>query len=201
MAMGNIFSRSDEDQSRSAARDAKLEAQKIKAFSGNYMDWKLWKKQTKAAFGTTRLTGILDNADSAAKHQAENELVFLHLQVAIAEGHAAHLVDQFEATLDGYLAWQALTEWYDGDTVRHKLAEELRQALENLRLQSTTSASDYINKFKLYTNQLSVIPGESMPTSTLILLLLWNIQDDSYKNLIKQLHYNNAGLDECINQI
>ena len=48
------------------------------------MDWKLWKKQTKAAFGTTRLTGILD----AAKHQAENELVFLHLQVAIDEGHA-----------------------------------------------------------------------------------------------------------------
>ena len=52
--------------------------------------------------------------------------MFLHLQVAIAEGHAAHLVDQFEGTLNGYLAWQALTEWHDGDTVRHKLAEELR---------------------------------------------------------------------------
>ena len=74
------------------------------------MDWKLWKKQTKAAFGTTRLTGILDDADYAAKHQAENELVFLHLQVAVAEGHAAHLVDQFEETLNGHLVWQALTE-------------------------------------------------------------------------------------------
>ena len=90
------------------------------------MDWKLWKKQTKAAFRTTRLTSILDNANYAGKHQAENKLVFLHLQGAIAEGHAAHLVDQFETTLDGYLAWQALTEWYNGDTVRHKLAEELR---------------------------------------------------------------------------
>ena len=88
--MGNIYSRLDEEQTRSAARDVKLEVQKIKAFSGNYMDWKLWKKQTKAAFGTTRLTGILDDADYAAKHQAENELVFLHLQVAIAKGYAAH---------------------------------------------------------------------------------------------------------------
>ena len=124
--MGNIFSRLDEEQPRSAAKDVKLEVQKIKVFSGNYMDWKLWKKQTKAAFGTTRLTSILDDADYAAKHQAENELVFLHLQVSIAEGHAAHLKDQFETTLDGYLAWQALTEWYDGDAVRHKLVEELR---------------------------------------------------------------------------
>ena len=136
--MGNIISRSDEDQPRSVARDVKLEVQKIKAFSGNYMDWKLWKKQTKAAFGTTRLTGILDDADYAAKHQAKNKIVLLLLQVAIAEGHASHLVDQFEGTLDGYLAWQALTEWYDGDTVRHKLAEELRWAWENLRLQVQT---------------------------------------------------------------
>ena len=89
----------------------------------------------------TRLTGILDNADYAAEHQAENELVFLHLQVAIAKGHSVHLVDQFEGTLNEYLAWQALTEWYDGDTVRHELAEELRWAPENLRLQSTTSAT------------------------------------------------------------
>ena len=58
------------------ARDVKLKAQKIKAFSGNYMDWKLWKNQTKAAFGTTRLTGTLDDAEYAAKYQAENELVF-----------------------------------------------------------------------------------------------------------------------------
>ena len=92
-------------------------------------------------------------------------------------------------------------EWYDGGTVGHELAEELRLALESLRLQSTASASDYVNKFKLYTNQLSAILGKSMPTSALILLLLQNIKDNSYKNLIKQLHYNNAGLDECINQI
>ena len=48
----------------------------LKAFSGNYMDWKWWKKQTKVAFGTTRLTGIFDDANCAAEHQAENELVF-----------------------------------------------------------------------------------------------------------------------------
>ena len=120
--MGNILSRLDEEQPRSAARDVKLEVQKIKAFSGNY-----GKSKPRLHLGTTRLTsGILDDADYAAKHQAENELEFLHLQVTVAEGHAAHLVDQFATTLDGYLVWQALTEWYDGDTVRHKLAEELR---------------------------------------------------------------------------
>ena len=64
-----------------------------------------------------------------------------------------------------------------------------------------TSASNYINKFKLFTNQLSAIPGESMPTSALTSQLLWNIKDDSYKNLVEQLCYNNTGLDECINQI
>ena len=30
---------------------------------------------------------------------------------------------------------------------------------------------------------------------------LVSIKDNSYKNLVKQLHYNNTGLYECINQI
>ena len=111
------------------------------------MEWKLWKKTTKAAFQTTRLNSILEDADYAFEHKTENELVYSHLQVAVAEGYASHLVDQHEETRDGHAAWVSLTEWYDGDTIRHETSEELRQSLENLRLHPGTSGSDYVNKF------------------------------------------------------
>ena len=90
------------------------------------MEWKLWKKTTKAAFRTTRLNSVLEDADYALKHVTENELIYSHLQVAVAEGYASHLVDQHEETRDGHVAWVSLMEWYDGDTICHKTSEELR---------------------------------------------------------------------------
>ena len=142
--MGNIFGR---EALQSAARDVKLEVQKIKPFSGSHMEWKLWKKTTKAAFRTTQLNSVLEDADYALEHVTENELVYSHLQVAVTEGYASHLVDQQEETRDGHAVWVSLTEWYDRDTIRHETSEELRRSLDNLRLHPGMSGSDYVNKF------------------------------------------------------
>ena len=88
--MGNIFGG---ETTQSTAWDVKLEAQKIKPFLGSHMEWKLWKKTTKAASQTTRLNSILQDKDHALEHEMESELVYPYLQVTIAESYATHLVD------------------------------------------------------------------------------------------------------------
>ena len=98
--MGNIFGR---EAIQSAAWDVKFKAQKIKPFSGSHMEWKLWKKTTKAAFWTTRLNSVLKDADYALEHVTKNELIYSHLQVTVAEGYASHLVNQHEETRNGMM--------------------------------------------------------------------------------------------------
>ena len=84
---------------------------------------------------------------------------------------------------------------------RHETSEELRRSLKNLRLHPGTSGSDYVNKFRLYTNDLNSIPDEAMPISALTSMFLRNIKDPSYTPIVEQLRFNNASLSECINQI
>jgi hypothetical protein len=63
------------------------------------------------------------------------------------EGVAYHLVSKHEDTKNGYAAWKSLVDWSDGDMIQNETAENLRNKLENLRLHTGVSASEYINKF------------------------------------------------------
>ena len=55
-------------------------------------------------------------------------------------------------------------EWYNGDTIHHETSEELMRSLDNPRLHTRTSGSDYVNKSWLYTNELN---SQAMPISAL----------------------------------
>ena len=76
--------------------NVKLQAQQVSAFNGNAIKWRTWKKRTRAAIETAGLLQILDSKDYAKKNVMDNETVFHFLQVATADGNAAHLVDAHE---------------------------------------------------------------------------------------------------------
>jgi hypothetical protein len=77
-----------------------------------------------------------------------NKVVYLQLAAATVEGVAYHLVLKVEETKDGRAAWRNLVEWYDRDMILIlETAENLQNKLDNLRLNTGVSESEYINKF------------------------------------------------------
>ncbi|MGH7954775.1 MAG: hypothetical protein ACREOZ_02320 [Gloeomargaritales cyanobacterium] len=122
----------------------KMKAVEIQKFDGQHHKWKKWKKLTMAAFGSCEWDRVLSDGAFATAHKKMNSLVYLQLQVAVADGGAAHLVDQYESVRDGHASWQNLVIWYDGDTMRQETGIELRQKQLRLRLLPGRSADDYI---------------------------------------------------------
>ena len=87
----------------------KLEAQKIRDFSGLTMDWTKWKNRTECAFHGSGQGEILTDSEYAKGHPIMNRTVYAQLSVATSDGTSHHLVKQYDNDRDGYKAWQALS--------------------------------------------------------------------------------------------
>ena len=134
-------------------------------------------------------------------HSKMNKIVFSQLAVATVDGTAFHIVRQFNDEKDGYKAWKALIEWYEGDVVKNETAEELRQKLESLNLHSNVTASHYVNRFLTLFHDLNRIPGEEVSDSHAVYLFLRNIHDNEYASTVLYLRNTNASMKECVNII
>ena len=64
----------------------------------------------KAAIGTAGMLRVLEDQEYAKTHKVDNEPIFHLLQVATADGNAAHLVDKHEPEKDGHSAYQELVK-------------------------------------------------------------------------------------------
>ena len=179
----------------------KLEAQKIKEFPGHYEQWPKWKSRTECAFDGSGYEKVLTSKHFAAKYEKMNRVVYSQLAVATVDGTAHHLVKQFEHIKDGNAAWAALCEWYDGDVVRNETAETLRDKLENTRLTTTTTASEFVNDFLMRHQELEKIPREGLSKSHVVWLFLRNILDPEYAITVTYLRNSNADLGGCVTGI
>ena len=56
---------------------------------------------------------IMDDEEYTGRHTVDNKTIFHLLQVATADGNAAHLVDTFEDERDSRLAYQDIVSWYE----------------------------------------------------------------------------------------
>ena len=196
--MGASFSNNlNSDLKRS---NVKLQAQQVSSFNGKAIKWRSWKKRTRAAIGTAGMLEILDSADYAEKHHIDNETVFHLLQVATADGNAAHLVDAFEDSKDGHAAYNELVSWYEGDDMTNETAEDVRAKLDGIQLNTRTSASEYINYFQLYTKQLEEL-GEQYTESKTVQMFLSQITDPDYESTREICIENKYKIDECIERI
>ena len=106
--MGIYQSKDNEALKRS---NVKLQAQTITPFNRSTVKWHTWKKKTRAAIKTAGILKILDEEDYANRNSADNETVFHLLQVATSDGNAAHLVDKYEESSNGQMAYQELIKY------------------------------------------------------------------------------------------
>lgn len=195
--MGIYQSRDNEALKRS---NVKLQAQSITPFDGSAIKWHTWKKKTRAAIGTAGLLKIFDDEDYANRNSADNETVFHLLQVATSDGNAAHLVDKYEESSDGRMAYQELIKWYEGDELTTETAEDIRSKLDKTMLTSSTSASEYINNFLQYTKLLDDL-GEAYTSSKTISNFLNQIKDPDYSATKESCIEDKLNLDQCIERI
>lgn len=178
----------------------KLQAQSMPAFNGDPHKWQMWKKRARATIGSAGYLNILDQENYAERNRMKNETVFHLLQNATVEGHAAHLVDQFESERDGRAAYQALCAWYEGDKQKNSTAEDIRVKLDNNVLSTKKSASQFINKFKTYNQQLKDL-GEAYTTSKIVSIFLEKITDPDYEHVVELCLAQNSTIEECIQQV
>jgi hypothetical protein len=97
----------------------KLEAQKIKDFTGGHEDWAKWKSRTQCAFSGSGYERVLEDEVYTAMYERLNKVVYSQLAAATVEGVAYHLVSKHEDTKNGYAAWKSLLDWYDGDMIQN----------------------------------------------------------------------------------
>ena len=176
----------------------KLEAQKVKDFSGDANEWQKWKSRTECAFDGSGYENILKDEEYAEDNERQNKIVYSQLAAATVDGIAHHLVKAHEDTKDGHAAWKSLCEWYDGDVVQSETADELRSKLDTLKLHSGTTAGQYINKFLMWYSDIAKIPGESLSPSHGVYLFLKNITDPDYKTTVEICQNNGADLNACV---
>jgi hypothetical protein len=74
----------------------KLEAQKIKDFSGGHEDWAKWKSRTQCAFSGSGYKRVLEDEVYAAMNDCLNKVVYSQLAAATVDGVAYHLVSKHE---------------------------------------------------------------------------------------------------------
>jgi hypothetical protein len=127
-----------------------------------------------------------------------NKVVYLQVAAATVEGVVYHLVSKVEVTKDGHAAWRNLVEWYNRDIIVNETAENLRNKLDNLRLNTGVSVSKYINKFLAWFWDLEKIKGEGLSPGHALHLFLKNFMDDDYKTSVTYCNKTGCSLDLCI---
>ena len=154
----------------------------------------------KAAVGTAGMLRVIQDEEYAKSHPVDNETIYHLLQVATADGHAAHLVDMHENDKDGYSAYQELVRWFEGDELTTETAEDVRSKIDKLNLSTRITASQYINSFLQHQKHLEELKEEYTPSKT-VTIFLTQITDPDYGPTVEHCLENKLHLRECIDRI
>ena len=74
-------------------------------------------------------------------------MVYSQLAVSTVGGTSYRIIKKYEDNNNGYGAWKALFDLYDGNAVKNKTADYLKSKLGIYYLTSTSNAAQYINNF------------------------------------------------------
>ena len=97
----------------------------MKEFNGNLVMWQKWKSKTECAFDGSGYKKVLSSQAYAESNKKRNKLVYSQLSATTVNGTAHYLLKKFTKSKDRYAAWQALTNWYDGDQIKNETAEDI----------------------------------------------------------------------------
>ena len=177
--------------------NVKLQAHRIVAYHGDSLKWHSWNKKMRAAVGTAGMLKVLENNEYATKNIIDNETIFHLLQVATADGNAAHLVDMHENDKSGHLAYQELVKWFEGDELTTETAEDVRAKMDKLSLTTKNTASQYINQFLQHKKHLEELKEEYTPSNT-VNIFLTQITDPDYEIMVEHYLENRVDIKTCI---
>ena len=154
----------------------------------------------KAAVGTAGMLKVIEDEDYSSSYVIDNETVLHLLQEASADGNAAHLVDMYKDEKDGYLAYQELVRWYEGDELTSETPEDVRSKMDKLSLSTKTSASQYINQFLQHKKHLDELK-EGYTASKTVSIFLSQVTDLDYELTVEHCIENKLDINECIERI
>ena len=86
---------------------------------GEMNEWQKWKSRTEYAFNGSGYKRVFIYATWAAWNTHMNQVVYSQLTVVTILGTAHHLIKKDENNKNGYGAWNALSECYDGGAVKN----------------------------------------------------------------------------------
>ena len=195
--MGSFNSTQNEFSKRS---NVKLQAQQMVAYDGSSIKWHSWNKKMKAAIGAAGMLRIIEDKKYAESNPVDSETIFHLLQVATADGQAAHLVDMHENNKDGYAAYQELMRWFEGDELTTETAEDVRSKMDKLNLSTRNTAGQYINSFLQHKKHLEELKEEYTPSKT-VTIFLTQITDPDYASTVEHCLENKLQIRECIDRI
>lgn len=180
----------------------KLTATSLKPFSGSPKDWPRFKMMSLNTFTAAGYDKLLVEEKYAHDNPRRNQIVFAQLATATMDGTARHLVNEFMSTQDGYSAWQAMINRFDGISMQHATAEQTRSLLNSTFLYTGNNCDAYIDKFLHLYGLLQAIPGESMSENSAIALFHRNNHDVDYKQTIETLQTQDLeSLDDHVEKI
>jgi len=154
----------------------------------------------KAAVGTAGMLKVLEDKAYGKRNSIDNETIFYILQVATADGHAAHLVDKHEDKKDGYEAYRKLVRWFEGDKLTTETAEDIRSKMDRLNLSTKNTASEYINQFLQHNKHLEEL-NEGYTRSKTVNIFLSQIMDPYYGTTVEHCLENRLDIHTCIEKI
>jgi hypothetical protein len=95
-----LLSSKDARPKRMQEMSLKLEAQRVKAFTGHFDTWQKWKSRTECAFDGSGYEKILSNPLYVEVNMQMNRAVYAQLCIATVDRTAHHLVKQHEILKD-----------------------------------------------------------------------------------------------------
>ena len=180
--------------------DKKLSMIKIGDFNGSDEDWLKWSKRVRSAFGEAGMSTILTSTRTADANAEANERIYWKLEGSTANGAAKTMVSQHQESKSGHKAWRDLLITYEGDGVLVESAQKVRNRLDTLRLNTTTTALEYIAEFQECISMLEDMK-EGYTISKTREMFLEQITDSDYHEVTHSLRFHDMTIEDCYKKV
>ena len=134
-------------------------------FSGNPVDYEEWERKASATIFQTAYKHYISRAPTAGDNIEETrsgELYYMILS-CVSDGYALNTVEKSKVDNNdvacGYKAWEALKSWYMDPSQVSTMVAHYEGKLEDLSLDTDTTATEFINNFELYVRKLEKLEG------------------------------------------
>ena len=151
-------------QSSTKTSSLKISTNPLPEFSGDPWDFEAWQRTVKATLGqASQYIEFLTRAPLATNNEeiSRNKELFHMISAAVSKSHALNIIEKVESDKGccGHSAWTEMVNWYMDPTRKDAMVMHWESQLDNLSLDTDTTATEYINKFERYVRNIEILEG------------------------------------------